>query len=388
MRHQMPKVFVFAACLILGISCDNTAAQDSIKIGWIGPLTGPAAVLGIDSMPAARLAVSQINGQGGIGGRALQLVVEDDKYISSQTVSAYRKMVKLEGVRVIIVVSYSGLFAISPLAEQDNVVLIDPLDCDKNVGALPRHTLCIAKKTEDLGLVMADDILRRRLLRVGVLYFDGDAFMGTVAKALEARLKQKTEVKIFSTTYDNSITDFKSHLLRLQSGKPEALALLGYDQLGTALKQARELGLANPAYLLSTLVSEAGRKLAGDAAEGARIVLWTAPPSPALDAFRRELQKSINRPPLPDVFVTPTYDSVRLVTELLRKGAYDPVRKDIDTGRLLELLYATRSYTGISGTFGIDEEGMARGFGNIEIKVFRNGRLTDVKEDTHSANPS
>ena len=360
-----------AACLGAGI----LNAEETIKIGWIGPLSGSAAVLGMDGMPAAQLAVDEINSQGGINGTKLSLIVEDDQYSSPRTVSAYNKLVKLQGVKILMVVTYSGLFAIAPLAEKDGVILIDPLDCDENIGALPMNTFCSAKTTEDLGYAMADEILRENRFPLGVIYFDGDAFMGTVNKALMARVKEHGDKAIVTTTYDNSTADFKPLLLKLKAANPAALALLGYDQLGTALKQARELGIDAQVYALTTLISEAGRKLAGDSSEGARVVAWFAPPSSRLEAFRESLTKRLGRKLLPDVFVTPAYDITYLLASLLKKGGYNTAQRAVDAAKLRELLYGTRDFVGVSGKFSIDEKGMARGFSQVLIKTLVKGEL-------------
>jgi|GEM_PF-4819351 len=136
---------------IVTLAAPAVGQQSPIKIGWIGPLTGNAAVLGVDSVPAMELVFDEINSSGGINKLPIKLLVEDDQYITAKSVAAYNRLVHQEGVKVIVVVTYGGLFALAPVAEKDGVLLVNPLDCDERIALLPSNTLCIAKLTEDLG---------------------------------------------------------------------------------------------------------------------------------------------------------------------------------------------------------------------------------------------
>ena len=75
------------------------------------------------------------------------------------------------------------MLAISPLAERDNVILIDPLDCDEQLAALPKNSFCVAKKTEDLGINNALHAIKHKNLPAAIIYFNGDPFPDKVAKA-------------------------------------------------------------------------------------------------------------------------------------------------------------------------------------------------------------
>ena len=371
------QIFLALVFVITAGPWKACADSDSIKIGWIGPLSGNASVLGSDGMPALQMAIEEINTQGGVNGVKLNLLVEDDQYIPAKTLTAYQKLVHLEQVKIIVVVSYSGLFAIAPHAVHDGVILIDPLDCDGNIGALPRNIICVAKISEDLGYVMADHVLRRNESPVGVIYYDGDAFMGVVAKALKQRLQTNPGMKSLMLTYSDATTDFKPQLLKLKKQHSKTLVFLGYDQLGTAMKQARELGMNGQIFGLSTLVSEAGRKLAGDAIEGALVVLWWAPDTPQLAAFKQRFETANKRAPLPDVFVAPAYDVGHLIAAALRAGGYEAETRRVNVDKVLDWLYSGRDFAGISGRFKIDKSGMSRGFNNIGIKTVLNRQLVN-----------
>jgi branched-chain amino acid transport system substrate-binding protein len=147
-----------------------------IKIGWIGPLTGQSAVLGIDSVTAAEIAVKEINEAGGVNGKQLVLLVEDDEYNTQKTITAYNKFVHMDGVNIILMNTYGSVFALKEQAKRDNVIIIDPLDCNSELANLNDNIFCLATDSEDIARVLAKeaDINSEN---VGIVYFNGDTFM-------------------------------------------------------------------------------------------------------------------------------------------------------------------------------------------------------------------
>ena len=75
----------------LGCSGDDSSA-DVIKVGWIGPLTGPVAAVGIDNARGVELAVADLNAQGGIDGQRIELLLEDSTSSVDKAVQLYERM--------------------------------------------------------------------------------------------------------------------------------------------------------------------------------------------------------------------------------------------------------------------------------------------------------
>ena len=107
------------------ISCGSKSA--AIKLGSIGPLSGPYAVYGGDCKNGIELAVNEINAAGGVNGQKLELIAEDDEGAAEKSVSAYKKLVTKDGVKFIFGSLTSGCaIAISPLAQAQKVIQIAP----------------------------------------------------------------------------------------------------------------------------------------------------------------------------------------------------------------------------------------------------------------------
>ena len=151
--------FLALTTLLLLTLTSVALAEEPFTIGWIGPLTGDAAFLGVDSVDVAKRTFAAVSANEKLHGREVRFVAEDDQYQAAKTISAYKKLVQIDHAKVIFIITYGGMIAVAPLAEKDNVLLINPLDCDEELAALPKNSFCVAKKTEDLGITTAQHAL-------------------------------------------------------------------------------------------------------------------------------------------------------------------------------------------------------------------------------------
>lgn len=361
-------IFVLTSLLLIGnIGTTPAQAQSPIKIGWIGPLTGNAAVLGVDSLPALRIAFQKINQNSGIDGRLLEVVAEDDQYITSKTVTAYEKLVHQDGIKIIVVLTYGGLFAIAPRSQKDGVVLIDPLDCDSAIAKLPQNIFCVAKTTEDLGVRATEDAISRGFNTIGMIYYDGDPFMGTVAKTSNQHLISHGVDVAFLESYNDATTDFKPILIKAKQKNIKALFLWGYDQIGLAMKQARQLGVTAQFYALSTISSPGAQALAGQYSNDTIVSIWLAEHDQKYQDFLKSFKAAVGRPPNMDLCAIPTYDVGQLIISGLQS-----------TKTLKDFLYTVKDFAGLSGQITIDSDGATRNF-KIQLQKFRNGKFEITK---------
>ena len=336
-------------------------ASAEIKIGWIGPLTGNAAILGVDTIPAIQIAFDAVNAAGGIGGEKLRLVIEDDQYETAKTVSAYNRLVHVEGIKVIYILTYGGLFAVAPRAQSEGVLLLDPLDCDEAIAKLPSNTLCIAKTTEALGAMLAQQIIKNNEAPPAILYFDGDPFMGTAAQAVIDELKRHEIEPSYVETHNDATDDFKSSLAKIKAlPQTKSLVLLGYDRIGLAAKQARSLGINLRFYGVNTVTSPGFLALAGDAAEGILGSAFRAERTPSYLAFIAEFKQRVGREPNFETSTIPAYDTARLLAQSLTRSGFDQTGKVIKVENLRAEFIGVKDYSGLSGTITIDPDGITR----------------------------
>jgi branched-chain amino acid transport system substrate-binding protein len=364
-------------CLASLLLSPITARSDlaPIRIGWIGPLTGPAAALGVDSVPAIQLVFEEVNSKGGIQGQKLELVVEDDQYQTSKTVSAFERLNKQEGIDTFFIITYGGLFAISKSAERSGALLIDPLDCDDQIAALPKNVVCVAKKSEDLGFTNADYAAHKNLIPAALIYFEGDPFMGTVARASIERIKENGGSIAYADGYSAGTTDFKTQLLKIKESPAKSIFFYGYDEMGIAMKQARNLGITTQFFAMNTITSPGFVSSAGDSANGSFVGSWLAPPSEKLEGFFSKFVKKVGRKPFLEISTIPSYDVAQIMVGALA-GA-DLKRRPSEI--LTDAMYSTKDYEGLSGNISVDSNGIVRSLKNYMFQ-FQNGELNKVPD--------
>lgn len=120
-------VIVVVAVVILLVVTQTSRETHEIRIGAIIPLTGNNAVYGVALKNGIDLAIEDINGEGGINGRKLQVVTEDSQADPQKGVSAFTKLATVNKVPMVMGAMFSAVtLAIAPVAEKRRVVLISP----------------------------------------------------------------------------------------------------------------------------------------------------------------------------------------------------------------------------------------------------------------------
>ncbi|MEK6963610.1 MAG: ABC transporter substrate-binding protein [Nanoarchaeota archaeon] len=313
-------LFAFTISLLLLVGCihsqEKTSKIETIKIGWIGPLTGPSAVLGMDSITAAQIAVDEVNAAGGIQGKKIELFFEDDQYITKQSLTAYEKLVNQNKVQAIIIQTYGAVFALAERAQKDRVVLLDTMDCNTQLVESGKNTFCLATDSDSLADVLAN-YANTHFKKVGILAFNSDAFMPYIQEQFTKTYTGEAVVE----KYAADVTDFRSILLKMKNEGVEALVLLGYDETGTAMKQAYDLEMNVPFLTTGTLTSPPLQEAAQGHAEGTVFAFWTIDKNtPEAKKFDETFAARKGRAPILDLATYPTYDGMKYLAYALQSS--------------------------------------------------------------------
>ncbi|HLC32761.1 MAG TPA: ABC transporter substrate-binding protein [Candidatus Nanoarchaeia archaeon] len=331
----MKYTIVFAIILFILAGCSQ---NNVVKIGYIGPLSGPSAVLGMDAIKAIEIAADEAKSQG----IDVQVIAEDDQYMTSKTVTAYNKLVNVDDVDVLLVSTYGGLFAIADQARADGVVVVDVLDCNDEIGVLPDPVFCVATHTESIGYVLADYANNNGMTKVAVLYGTKDRFMGLVKEAFKARFAGT----LLEESYAPDADDFKTVLTKFKEENVDAIGLFGYDETGLAMKQARELGINAQFFATGTVTSPSLQQASAGAVQGTVFGYWeSSADNPNGAEFERKFQTLVGRPPILPLTTHPAYDAARLVIAASQQGS------------LVSGLYKTNKFEGAVGTVSMDSDG-------------------------------
>ncbi len=344
--------------------------QKTLRIGWVGPLTGNSAVLGIDSARAVSMVFVAANGDP-TSNINFEVIPEDDSYNTQKAVNAYQKLASIDKVPAILFLTYGGLFAVSPKAERDNILLIDPLDCNESVAKLQKNTLCIAAMTEGIGQLNVESALKNNHKKATILFFEDDPFMATVAKSSEEALIKAGAEVVLTQGYAGTQSDFRSILTKAKTKKTDSIYFYGYDEAATAMKQARELGIKAQFYATATVMSPAFKTSAGTALEGTKFSVFTPSNKRLYDLFITQFTKRYGNPPILDIATVPSYDIANLIVKFARNYKGD-VEAPGFYADLRQYLYELKNYEGASGRISVGIDGATRTL-TLRTYVVRNG---------------
>ena len=174
---SLALLFVTAAC---GSAPTGTpgVTDETIRVGMTADLTGPLAFLGQEMSAGAKLYLQHVNDQGGVHGRKIELIVEDDGYQPPRTVAAYRKLVDLDQVFCLTSLGTAPTMALRPIVEREHVPIVPAVTFASVVYTPPsRYVFGL-----DPSYRMTSWILLHYLVtsleatdaRIGVIYQDDD----------------------------------------------------------------------------------------------------------------------------------------------------------------------------------------------------------------------
>ena len=343
---------ILVVAIIAGMYISNQNRDSVIKIGWMGPQTGQSAVLGMDSFVAAQIAVDEINAKGGIEGKQIELIIEDDQYDISKSTTAYQKLANIDGAKFILANTYGSVFALAKNAENDGVILLDPLDCNSELAGLSENVFCLATDSESVAEVLAKNAEKKGFDKVGVLYWNSDLFMPLIEKVFA---KNFNGTIVLSESYVAGTKDFKTQLTKMINDKADAIVLLGYDETGIAMKQARELGFKGQFYATGTITSPPLIAASQGNAEGTIFAYWDAPKTeePSKTFTQKFIEKQ-GRPAILDLASYPSYDSIYVLAKAIDNA------NSLNIDKVKAELLKIQGYKGVTGTVSFAEDGSMR----------------------------
>lgn len=335
---------------------DNNAKTGIIKIGYIGPLTGPSAVLGMDAIKALEIARDEINSSGGVNGAKIEIIAEDDQYLSNKTVDAYNKLVNSDGVKIILAANYGGVFAIKDRAKQDGVVIIDPLDCNSELADANNNIFCLATETESIGRSLATYLGQSGKKKAAIMYSTKDSFMALVTNSFKQKYSEFGG-QVLEQNYMYSDSDFRTSLTKIKNYKPDALVILGHDEQGTIMKQATDLGIKVQFMTTGTITSPGAQQASGNGAEGTIFAYWEGSKENSNSvAFEQKFTQVVGRGPILPLTTHPAYDSIMILAKEVLPKVSDLASIDQIKTALLNI----QGYQGITGSVSFDQNGAAK----------------------------
>ena len=345
-------VVAMSATMVMGCSetakvnsnSGSAASGNTIKLGGVFPLTGDVPSIGSAMDNGAKLAIKEINEAGGILGKKLELVSEDDQNQAATAPNAITKLITQDKVAAV-VGTYASKCSIpmAAVAKDLKAVMITPVSTNEKVttegGDYVFRACFIDPLQGKVGAKFAAENLKAK--KVAMLYDVGNDYCVGISKEFKKNFEAAGGAVVYEKTYNAGESDFKAFLTEIKELNVDAIYLPdNYSTVGLIAKQAREIGI-KAAFLGSDSWGDQGIvKVGGDAVEGAYFTdhLSLKSDNAAIKKFAESYTKQYNAEP--STFAVLSYDSVYLVAEAIKKaGSTDSAaikdamaKLDIDAG--------------------------------------------------------
>jgi branched-chain amino acid transport system substrate-binding protein len=245
----MKKLMVLCMVLVCAASlafAGGAKDSDTVSIGAVFPLSGGVAFYGNESRDGALLAIEQINAAGGLLGKKLALISEDDEGDSAKSINAFTKLTTRDKVSFVIGSSTSGpTQALTSLAQQQKVVLISPSATNENVTRAGDFIFRACFIDPFQGVVGADFAYATLGSRRAAILYDAGADYNTgLADSFRKQFKANGGQIVADEAYQSGDVDFNAQVTRIKAGNPDVVYLPNYyNDVTLQAKQLRDQGV-------------------------------------------------------------------------------------------------------------------------------------------------
>jgi branched-chain amino acid transport system substrate-binding protein len=253
MKANFPNMAPLALALLAAAATMPVQAQQVVRIGHVGPVSGPQAHYGRDNENGARMAVDELNAQGvTIAGKKLkfELIAEDDAADPKQGTAAAQKLCDAKVNGVVGHLNSGTTLPASKVYAGCGLPMISPSATNPQLTALGyKNVFRLLANDNSLGAGLAEHAFKVLKLKKVAVIDDRTAYGQGVAEVFK-NTARKLGMEVVSEQYTNDrAVDFTAILTAIKSKKPDGIFFGGMDpQAGPMLRQMQQLGLTK-AYL-------------------------------------------------------------------------------------------------------------------------------------------
>jgi branched-chain amino acid transport system substrate-binding protein len=341
--------FVLAGCK----KQDNSV----VRVGHFGSMTGPTATFGTSTDEGLRLAMEEINAQGGVLGKKIEVVTEDDQSKPTEAVNAVEKLINRNKVVAIIgEVASSNSLAAAPVAQSAGIPMLSPASTNPTVTQTGDFIFRSCFIDPFQGGVMAKFAVNElHAKKLAILYDVNSDYSIGLREFFTNEIKALGGQIVTDEAYTQQDVDFRGQLTKIHDAAPDAIYVPGYyTQVGAICRQARQLGINVPLLGGDGWDSDKTFEIGGDAVNGNYFTNhYSADEDRAevkrfVENYRKKYHKT------PDAMAILGYDALYLMVDAIRRaGSTEPAK-------IRAALAGTKDFPGASGNITIDKDRNAR----------------------------
>ena len=350
-------VLAATAVLIISYGCTATENRQEILIGELGSLTGTTATFGQSTHHGLELAVEETNNAGGVLGKKITLLVEDDQSKPEEAATAVTKLITRDNVKAIIgEVASSRSLAAAPICQQFQIPMVSPASTNPEVTRKGDYIFRVCYIDPFQGEILAKFLYNSLGLRKAAILKDvkNDYSMG-LAEFFNETFTALGGTVVAEQAYSEGDSDFRAQLTALKAAEPEAIFVPGYYiEAALVVKQARELNMTMPllggdGWDSSKLLEVGGESLNNTFYSTHYSVDDTS------TAVRNFVAKYRSRyQGIPDAMAALGYDAGLILFDAIRRA------ESVEGPAIRDALATTRDFHGVTGKITIDQYRNAR----------------------------
>ena len=367
---------VLISVALITATLSPVPAQEPIKIGVVGPHSGPAAYDGLSTLIGAQVAAEEINGAGGLlGGRKIEVVAADSRGIPAESVSAYRKVVTQDKVVAVDCCWFSSsTIATHPTIEELKIPTATGVAFLPDAKETKLTYLFKFAQTPRLESRFVDYWVKKLNMKRVAFLARNDDWGRATSGVYQARLKELGGTVLSSDFYTPGEKDFYSYLTKVKALNPDGINVVDISATAaTQVKQMAELGLTAKPLGSDGPITDAFIRIAGKAAEGVPLVVryGVTLETPRNKGFVSAFKAKRNGEE-PDQYAQAGYDSIYLHAEAIKRaGSTEPDK--------LKAALAKSEYVSVAGSpIRFDERQQATP--KLYVAVVKDGKRVIVEE--------
>jgi branched-chain amino acid transport system substrate-binding protein len=346
----------------------SKAASETVKIGFLGALTGDVAMYGQPTLVGMKMAAEKINKAGGVNGKKIEIIEADNRGDKQECATIVQRFISRDKVVAIVGDPCTGLTKVAaPIAERSKVVLLSAGATGTGVVELGkfifRDTLLDTVAVPALVDYFAKNFGYKK---VAVITSDNNDYSVGLTQVFKDAIRGKDIKIVTEEKVKDGDKDFSAQITNIKAKNPDIIFFSGYYTEGSLImKETRKQGMKINLFGGDGLYSPTLITLGGSAIEGSMVYVGFSPeqPTPETAKFIEEF-KAGNNGKLPGLFEAQGYDAVVILAEAMKRA------KSIDSKAYRDQLAKTSNFKGVSGyiTFRSNQEPVKSPVYLLEVK--------------------
>ena len=353
MRSRLFAALTLITAAAVTLSCGERGSGKEILVGEYGSLTGGIATFGISTKNASEMAFDEINKKGGVLGKQIKLLVEDDQSKPEEAGTAVTKLINQDHVVAMLGhVASSHSLAAAPICQSNKVPMITPSSTNPRVTQVGDYIFRVCFTDTFTGEVVAKfvyDTLKAKKVAI-LVDVRSDYSVGLQTFFGEAYKRRGGEI-VANQSYSQGDSDFRAQLTQIKATNPDAIYVPGYyTEVGTIVHQGRELGITVPFVGSDGWDSPKLWEIGGEALNGCYFSnhYSTDDPNPAVQKFVNDYKTKYGQ--VPDALAALAYDAARILADSFTRAG------STDGDKVRKAIGSTKDFPGVTGAITINAE--------------------------------